>query len=114
MTYTKAATRAHNAALHKPWDRRIKIGHLHAQHKRGEITLFQLCESVARLVASVKNRYDEDSDEHWELDEIEGYFIWDQESFDEQNVDIVDYDSWIEALYDWADVDKRLWIDCGE
>ena len=111
MSYSKAFSRAHNAQQGKRWDHTIIIGHLHAQYKASQITLFELCQRVAKLIGRVKAKYAESSNEHWELDEIEGYFIWDQEDFEAEEITRSDYNLWLSELYDWGDFNKRLWID---
>ena len=93
------------------WKRSISIKGLHDRYQSGELDVFGLCNAVAKLVDGVKRHYSEGSEEWYELDDIAGCFEWsDRAVFDEERVTIDDYNDWLEQLYQWGDVDRRLWV----
>ena len=82
----------------KQWKCTLDISDLHAKSRAGELTADELGKQVAARIRGLPSlRYRE------ELEDIAQAFADYLAGFDE-------YDGVLAELYDWADEDKRLWV----
>ena len=107
----KAEIRATNALLNKKWDHSINVTGIHKQYQEGGLSLLDLAAAMVNKIEFVLNKYSEKSDEYWEFYEIQGYFEWGKEDWEDAKPTINDYDNWLSELYTWGDHKKRLWVD---
>jgi DNA-binding ferritin-like protein len=103
--------------MKKAWQTKIVIGDLHEKHEEGKIEVQAVARALAERIktngfylAEVKRDQDPNSLSHEDNGLVA--IVEDLESIaDDEDADVADYDFVLRDLYDWADHNKRIWVD---